>query len=456
MAVGDIVSAARRKLGEFANVAVGKVGQAFGQKERGISEAIGRFIAGPVQASVVAPPAPQKKISGVGPIIMGQQTEFPPSGGGGPTPEQEKQAQEVINQGYNPNWRDQALKEGKDVNSPEFSSQREMEKAYNQATSVPSFPSAEEEARRAAEERMRRFGEVVAPVQGEVESYLSSRRPLGQLFEEQLKAQGVSEKEKTLGGYETEESKLQEQLRTIPEEEIARRRETGMISAAAERRIRQLEERPVREQLLRTSEAKGQARVGLDRAYDLVDKYLDILREEEQRQIEPIERKLEFAREEFKTEAEGIAERLTGFNEDRKAQLRQYESALAEQRKLSAEDRQAARDLRQLEAENLFKLEQIAAQQQGRQPTQFETVQNARNSIQQLVVAGGTVNEAFAEGARLGVAPEVTLSIYNGIAPTIGRQPVPASNLPRLQQQFGLNVEEFTGEAGGSPIQANQ
>lgn len=229
-------------------------------------------------------------------------------------------------------------------------------------------PSAEERARESAEERMRRFRELVAPVQGDIEAYLKSRRPITELFQEQLTAQGIPQKQENLALLEGQVGTLGEQLSTLPGEEIERRQKTGLISAAAERRIRALEERPIREQLLKTTTAAGAERVGLQRAFQLVDKYLDVIREEEQRQLDPLQFRLKGAQAEFGEEVEALATRLTGFNDDRKAKLRQYEELLDQQFKLTTAQNKEAADLRRDEAKHLNKLEEIAAREKGEAP----------------------------------------------------------------------------------------
>lgn len=229
-------------------------------------------------------------------------------------------------------------------------------------------PSAEEAARQSAEERMRRFAELVTPVQKDIESYLSSRRPITELFEEQMTTQGIPQKRENLALLEGQVGTLGEQLATIPTEDIARRKETGMLTAAAERRIRSMEERPIREQLLKTTTAAESERVGLQRAYSLIDKYLDVIREEEQRQLEPLSFRLQGVQAEFGQEAEALAIRLTGFTEDRKAKLKEYETQIAQQFKLTTAQNKEASDLRLEEAKHLNTLEEIAAKEKGEQP----------------------------------------------------------------------------------------
>ena len=221
--------------------------------------------------------------------------------------------------------------------------QRQEERPPYQVPSVEDYvESAEEKADRMAEEKrqiqqekQRRFGELITPLRGDVEAYMKSRRNLPEFFQEEMGRQGITGKQEALGTLEREATKLGTQIETLPGEEISRRKETGMLTAQAERRIRAMEERPIREQLLKVTGAKETERVGLQRAYDLVDKMLSMQREQEKRGQEPLEYRLKGAEEQFGLEGEGfkseidsIASRLTGFNKDREAKLKEYEATV--------------------------------------------------------------------------------------------------------------------------------
>ena len=253
-----------------------------------------------------------------------------------------------------------------------------------QQFSIPSasdfgVPSAQDAAQQAAEEKeriqqekQRRFGELITPLRTDVESYLKSRRPITELFQEEMGKQGIPGKQAQLSTLEGEATKLGGQLETIPEEAIQRRKETGMLSAAAERRIRSLEERPIREQLLKITGAKETERVGLQRAYQLLDKILDLEREQERRGQEPLEYRLKGAEEQFGIEGEGfksqidsIASQLSGFNKDREAKLKEYEMQVDAGLKLTMAQQKEAADLKKLELQHLNTMQQIAARQRG-------------------------------------------------------------------------------------------
>ena len=257
--------------------------------------------------------------------------------------------------------------------------------------------SAEDAARRAAEERMRRYGEVVAPVQRDIESYLSGRPDITSLFQEQLTTQGVPTKQSALGLLEKEQTKLGEQLASLPGEEITRRKETGMLTAAAERRIRAMEEAPIREQLLKTSSAKEAERIGLDRAYQLVDKYLDVLREQEQREREPLEFRLESAKGEFGEEVKGIADKLTGFNRDREAKLKLYEDELAAGQQLNRDQAKEAADLKLQEAKHLNTMEESTARQKGEDPTFTDPDQLEAFKVDALTMGSEELTEKYGD-----------------------------------------------------------
>ena len=289
----------------------------------------------PAPKPVYGPPAPQR-------VLPQAQPKSPPiySPSGtrtsAPTPQQQSQQQQQ-------------------------QSQPEPQQEYQQSFE----PSGEDAAARAAEERMRRYNELVAPVQGDIESYLSSRPDIKKLFEQELTTQGIPAKQATLGGFEKDVTNLQGQLETIPTENIARRKETGMLTAAAERRIRSKEEHPIREQLLKTRGAAESERVGLQRAFDLVDKMLNMTREQEKRGLEPLQTRLETAKGEFSNEVEALAARLTGFNKDQEARLQVYRDDIASKKALTLQQQKDAAALERLETQHLNAMAQIAAKKNG-------------------------------------------------------------------------------------------
>ena len=314
---------------------------------------------------------------------------------------------------------------------------------------VPSYegPSAEDQARQAAEERMSRYGELVAPVEKDIESYLAGRPDIKNLFEQEMASQGIPSKQKSLETFEGEERKLTEQLKTLPEEEITRRKETGMLTAAAERRIRAMEERPIREQLIGVSGAKEAERVGLQRAFDLVDKMLDLVREQEKRGLEPLQTRLEAGRGEFGQEVEALASRLSGFTEDRKAQLEEYKAKVDAGLKLTLAEKKEASELNQMAIDHQNKLEQIMAKEQAEGPTEFETKTELGGSLQSDIVGGATLDQVMAEYLAQGMDPDVILSAYNSGSPHGEAQ----ESAVELTRKYGVSGKRF-GE-GANPFE---
>ncbi len=257
-------------------------------------------------------------------------------------------------------------------------------------------PSAEEAAQIAAEERMGKYNQLVAPVQKDIESYLTSRPDLNKLFQDQLTAQGVPARTATLGGFEKDVTNLQGQLTTIPTEHINRRKETGMLTAASERRIRSKEEQPIREQLLKSQSAVEAERVGLQRAYDLVDKLLDIQREQEKRGLEPLQTRLEAGKGEFDQEVEALATRLTGFTADREAQLDELKAKVAAGVALTKQEQQQGADLVKLEATHQNTMEEIVARSAGQKPTTFENTEIVQGKARQMAEGGASYQELLA------------------------------------------------------------
>ena len=296
-------------------------------------------------------------------------------------------------------------------------SQGQPEQRQEQQYQVPSVtdtvPSAEDAAARAAEEKrqiqqekMNRFGELITPLRGDVESYLKSRRPITELFQEEMTKQGITGKQEALGTLEREATKLGEQIETLPNEEIARRKETGMLTAQAERRIRAMEERPIREQLLKVTGAKESERVGLQRAYQLLDKMLDMEREQEKRGQEPLDYRLKGAEEQFGLEGEGfkseidsIATKLSGFNKDREAKLKEYELQVDAGLKLSMAQQKEATDLKKLELQHLNEMEQIVAKRKGVAATdKTEEIQALESRIIERATADQLKEEFLVKG----------------------------------------------------------
>ena len=313
--------------------------------------------------------------------------------------------------------------------------QRQEPQQSYQVPSVQEYvPSAEDKAREAAAEKARveqekqtRFGELITPLRGDVENYLRSSRPITDLFQEEMVKQGITWKHQALSTLEGEATKLGSQLETLPQEAIERRRETGMLSAAAERRVRALEEQPIREQLLKVTGAKETERVGLERAYQLLDKMLDLQREQEKRGAEPLEYRLKGAQEQFGLEGEGfksqidsIASQLSGFNKDREAKLKEYEATVDAGLKLTMAQQKEAADLKKLELQHLNTMEQIAARRKG-QASDVDKTEEIQE-MESRIAAGATkdqlVDEFVATG-RLDIATvEKQLDKYSSIIST--------------------------------------
>lgn len=285
---------------------------------------------------------------------------------------------------------------------------------WQELMSAQSVPSAQDAARQAAEEaariqqeKMARFGKLITPLRGDIETYLRGRRPITELFQEEMGRQGITGKQEALGTLEREATKLGGQIETLPTEDIARRKETGMLSAAAERRIRAMEERPIREQLLKVTGAKESERIGLQRAYELLDKMLSMQREQEARDVQPLEYRLKGAEEQFGLEGEGfksqidsLAAQLSGFNKDRETKLKEYELRVDAGVKLTmAEQRQAA-ELQKLEVQHLNTMQEIAAKRKG-QTTDFDKtpeIEAALSRIQQGATDADIINEFVRTG----------------------------------------------------------
>lgn len=118
--------------------------------------------------------------------------------------------------GYNPDWRNQALRDGKDVNGPEFSRMREIEKQLSERAAADS--AAQEAAQIAGAERIYNAErELLGAQKGEVSKLASSQRSNIQKQKELTKKDFEAEQNKALSDINTREAEGKDQKKSDEE-----------------------------------------------------------------------------------------------------------------------------------------------------------------------------------------------------------------------------------------------
>lgn len=288
-------------------------------------------------------------------------------------------------------------------------------------------PSLEEAAARFNQERMDQYAKLVAPHEQAISAYLASRKPYEQVYGEQQAAQGIPDKQKLLSGLESDILKQQEQLETLPKEDIARRSDTGMLSESARRRVQAMEERPIREQLLKTAQAQQGAEVGYNRALQLAREGAQAYGQTTEEGLRPLQATLDTARAQFGQVADSIAQQLTGFTADREAALRQYEQAVQQG----------------------FQLDQTQAQQASqlkREESQHVQTMAVVGSLTRDVQGGQTLNSVMGKYLAQGLDPDMILSLYNSYSP----YGVAKEGAGTLSSRYGVGTTRFGGSTAGS------
>lgn len=301
----------------------------------------------------------------------------------------------------------------------------------------------EDAAAKAAQERLNRYNQLITPLQKDVVSYMQSRPKLTDVFNQQLSDQGVPQKQQIISDYEKQQAQLNKDIVDIPQGIINERQDRGMLTAAAARRVQAQAEQPIREQLLKVGEQKQLENLGLQRAYDLIDKWMTMLQKQEQQQLEPLTQKLEYAGQEFKTEADAIAEKLTGFNMDRKAELETINKRIEAGYKLTQQEQAQAAKLKQMEIDHAYTMQEQAAARKG---TKELITRDDLQALRADIIAGGTLQDIMGAYLAKNVDPDVILSLYNSNS-AYG----PAEETQQeLQSKYGVSANRVD-TSGGAP-----
>ena len=319
---------------------------------------------------------------------------------------------------------------------PPYSSPQQY--SYNSSTSnrtaVPTYvapppsqagvPSAEDKIRELQQGLEGKYASTVGARAGELSSFLSSRNPSG-FYQEKLTEQGVPDKQKALAGFEKDMLNQQNLLETLPKEDIARRAESGTLTEAARRRIQAMEERPIREQLLKTSQARETEEVGYNRALQLADQALSIYNQETEQGTQVRQAALEAARAEYGEHVDRISQQMTGSSQDREAELRAYEAARDNGYQLNTIQQQQATQLKQQESDHIRTM-------------------NIVGSLTKDVASGQTLNSVMGKYLAQGLDPDTILSLYNSYS----RYGPAKEDAGTLQSRYGVGGTRFGGEGG--------
>lgn len=288
--------------------------------------------------------------------------------------------------------------------------------------------SQEEAAQRLLDRQMNKYSELVQPRHEELSSYLASRRPYGEVYQEQLGQQGATQKGQMLSDFERQIIEQQELLRTVPQEDVERRRETGgTITEAAARRIKAKEQEPFFERLQTISPLYQQAQVGYDRALQLAQQFTQGYGQETEAGVRQRQVALDAAREQYGQFADGISQQLTGWTADNEAALSQYEAAV-----------QQGYQLDQIQAQQAAQLKQ--------QESSYVTTMKLASNVEADAKRGVLLKDVMARYTTQGIEPDMILTIYNA-ASIYG----PAQEKPeQLASLFGVSPRRYMEGAGGS------
>lgn len=270
--------------------------------------------------------------------------------------------------------------------------------AYQAPAQLNGGSSMQNAAASFGQAKMDQYAQLVQPHEQAIAAYLASRKPYDQVYQDQLQQQGVTDKQKLLSGLESDILNQQGQLETLPKEDIARRSDLGTLSEAARRRVQAMEERPIREQLLKSAQAQQGAEVGYNRALQLAGQGAQAYQTATQEGLAPLQSALDAARSQYGQVADSIAQQLTGFTQDRADALRQYENAQQQGFQLSQQQASQANQLKQEETQHVQTLQLVG-------------------SLAQDVKNKQTLNQVMGKYLSQGLDPDTILSLYNSYSP---------------------------------------
>ncbi len=224
----------------------------------------------------------------------------------------------------------------------------------------------------------------VAQAEGALSSYLAGRDPAAYLTQ-QYQQLGIPDLQKVLGNETSDILQQQTNLTDLPKADIARRSDSGMLTAAQRNALTASEQSPIRDQLLRSQQANSADTTKLNSLLQLANNYLGAYNQGTQQGEMPLQN------------------RITGANAAYSA------------------------------AENAA----------NRQPTAAsETAQNRQQSMQaaqslsQDVRSGATLQQIMGKYLAAGLIPDTILSLYNSSGSRYGPAKETAA---QLTQRYGVS-----------------
>lgn len=239
------------------------------------------------------------------------------------------------------------------------------------------------------------YAQAITPYQTAISNYLSGRKSYSDVYNAGLESTGANTLGKILSGLDTDIVTQQSNLENIPKEDLARRADTGMLSEAARRRVEEAQARPIREQLLKTLQAKTATESGYNRALQIAGQLAQGYEGDTAAGLAPLQSDLDFQKQRF----------------------------------LGAENQ--GYSLQQQQA-------QLAAKQQESSRAQALTYNVAKD-----VSEGQTLNQVMGKYIAQGVDPDTILSLYNTYSPHGEANETPDF----LASKYGVGYDRFGGNA---------
>lgn len=204
----------------------------------------------------------------------------------------------------------------------------------------------------------------VAQAESSLSSYLAGRDPSAYLTDQYSKL-GIPDLQKAIGNQTSDILAQQNNLETLPKEDIARRGDTGMLTAAQRSRLTASEQAPIREQLLKSQQANAGDTSRLNSLLQLANNYLGAYNQGTQLGEQPYQ--------------QGIQKAQAGFSTAQ-----------------NASDRVASEKSSTTQAEAM-------------QNRQVQLAQNLTQEIRQ----GATLSQMMGKYLAQGLNPDTILSLYN-------------------------------------------
>lgn len=215
----------------------------------------------------------------------------------------------------------------------------------------------------------------VAQAEGALSTYLSSRDP-AQYLQQQYTNLGIPDLQKAVSNYNGDILSQQNNLTDLPKQDISRRSDSGLLSAAQRARIMASEQAPLRDQLIKTQQAQSGASANLNGLLNLANNYLSAYNSG------------------TNTGAQGLQTRVSDASNMYNAAQRQYEQGQQNQF-------------------NSGQAKQTTTAQEAMQNRQVQLAQGVTQEVKQ----GATLQQMMGKYLAEGLDPDTILSLYNANSP---------------------------------------